>query len=521
MRTLGLAALVIALCTACGAGPSVRPDVAVVEHRDRATTEPSGDLPGSVPDLPVPVHDLDWRDCTQSTLDVLGLGPGPAGLVLECAELAAPIDADSAMHGAFSLGALRARLPQTPTDAAPLVLTSGADRSSTGTLAALAAAPIGSLLSTRPLVALDRRGIGTSTPIECTDPMTAELRRAMLDLGQFTPPPVAGGDAVDTVLALGRDATTACTDFLQPHELSFDSPHAADDLDQLRRAWGVDRIGVLATGSGVDVALAYASEYPDAVGRLVLDSPSVVGADAATGAESVVRGREAALTGFARQCVALECALGPDPVGAVTDLANRARRGDLGQVSANALLTALTDRFGSPRGDVGTQVREFADTLAAAGRGDTSALQRRIDAAAAATRTDGQFVARCSDGRQWPTPGRVRELMTDWGQRYPVFGPEGALDLLLCASWPTTPPAPAPNAATAATLTVAGAADPVAGDGSSSATGVLAAVGTPTATVAWLGSGHPALPHSECAQLAVAGYAQAGILPPDGGACPG
>ena len=54
----------------------------------------------------------------------------------------------------------------------------------------------------------------------------------------------------------------------------------------------------------------------------------------------------------------------------------------------------------------------------------------RIKAAVDA-RTDGQFVARCSDGDQWPTPGRVRELMTDWGGRYPVFGPEAALELLL------------------------------------------------------------------------------------------
>ncbi|MFD4295513.1 alpha/beta hydrolase [Rhodococcus sp. NPDC058532] len=521
MRRVGLAALVIAVCCACGAGPSVRPDVAVVEHRDGTTPEPSGTVPGTEPELPVPVRDLDWRDCTASTLGTLGLPPGPPGLVLECSELAAPIDPSGSMPGSFALGALRARLPQTPDDAAPLVLTSGSDRSSTGTLAALAAGPVGTLLSSRPLVAVDRRGIGTSTPIDCGDPRTPMPRQAMLDLGQFTPPPIDDGDAVDTVHALGRDATTLCTDFLQPHELAFDPSHSADDLDQLRRAWGVDRIGLLATGSGVEVAAAYAAAHPDAIGRLVLDSPSVLGADAATATEAVVRGREAALAAFARQCAALECALGPDPAAAVADLTDRARRGELGPISANALLVALTDQLGSPRGDISAQVRAFADVLAAAGRGDTAALQQRIDAAAAATLADGQFVARCSDGRQWPTPGRVRELMTQWGERYPVFGPEGALSMLLCASWPTTPPAPAPSAATSATLTIAGAADPVAGDGASAAAGVLAAVGTRTATVAWLGSGHPALAHSDCVQLAVSGYADTGVLPPDGGACPG
>lgn len=520
MRRLGLAALVLATCCACGAGPSVRPDVAVVERPGDTTTEPSGEMPATPQELPVPVHELDWQDCTASTLDVLGLAPGPAGLVLECAEIAAPIDAEGDIHGAFGLGALRARLPQTPTDVAPLVLTSGADRSATSTLAALAAGPVGTLLSTRPLVAVDRRGIGTSTPIECADP-EGGLQQQMLDLGQFTPPPAPGGDAADTVLALGRDATTACTDFLQPQELAFDAAHAADDLDQVRNAWGVDRIGLLATGSGVDVALAYASSRPGAVGRLVLDSPSVVGADATTTAEATIRGREAALAAFARQCAALACALGPDPLTAVTDLTARARRGELGSVSANALLVALTDQLGSPRGDLQAQVREFADVLAAAGRGDTTPLQQRIDSAAAATRTDGQFVARCSDGQQWPTPGRVRELMSDWGQRYRVFGPEGALELLLCASWPTTTPPAGPTAALTPTFAVAGAADPVSGTGAASATGVLGAAGTPTATIAWLGAGHPAISHSDCVQFAAAGYVSTGALPPDGGACPG
>ena len=70
-------------------------------------------------------------------------------------------------HGAFPVGAMRARLPQTPTDAAPLVLTSGSDRASTDALAALAAGPYAALLSTRPLVAVDRRGIGTSVAIDC------------------------------------------------------------------------------------------------------------------------------------------------------------------------------------------------------------------------------------------------------------------------------------------------------------------------------------------------------------------
>lgn len=517
MRRTGLLALVLAFCCACGAGPSVRPDVAVVEHHVDATTT-SAEPVDAPAELQPPVHDLSWEDCTRTTLDTLGLGAGPVGLVLDCAQLPAPIDPTGDIPGTFLLGAMRARLPQTPTDVAPLVLTSGAERSSTGTLAALAAGPIGTLLSSRPVVAVDRRGIGSSTLIEC---ITPALRREMVDLGQFSTP-AAGGDSADVVMALGRDATTECTDFLQPQEMAFDAAHSADDLEQLRTLWGVDRLALLTTGTGADVGLAYADQHPDAVGRLVLDSPGAVRTDAVTATQGVLAGREAALSAFARQCAALACALGPDPHAAVVDLTRRAAAGELGPVSSNALLTALREFLGSPRGDQQSRIREFADILAAAGTGDTAGLERVVDDAIVATDSDGQFVARCSDGTGWPTPGRARELRRSWGEQFPVFGADAALALLLCASWPTTPPPQMPATLDLGVLTLAGAADPVAGNaGVNTVTGAVAAAGARTSTRAWLGSGHSVTPHSQCGQAAVAGYVDGGVLPPDGGACPG
>ncbi|MFC7450200.1 alpha/beta hydrolase [Rhodococcus daqingensis] len=515
-------AVVLALCCACSAGPSVRPDVAVEQRPGELTGRPA-DAAQEPPPLEVPATDLDWSDCTRTTLDTLGLGPGPAGLIIECAQLAAPIDAASAIPGTFSVGVSRARLPQTPTDAGPLVLTSGADRSSTATLAALAAGPITDLLATRPVVAVDRRGIGTSTVIECIDtPTDPGLRQNMLDLGQFSPPDPDGGDAADKVMTLSRDATVACTDFLQPQELAFDAAHAADDLEQLRMAWGVERLGLLATGHGAAVALSYAAKHPDRLSRLVLDAPGSVRADAVTSAESRVAGQEAALAAFARQCAALACSLGTDPRSAVADLVRRASAGELAPVSSNGLVIALTGFLGAPRGDQQARVREFADVLSAAGRGDVGPLQSLIGHTAAATDSDGQFIARCSDGHQWPTPGRARELRTAWADQYPVFGPDAALSLLLCTAWPTTPPPEPPAQLDVAVLTLSGIADPVVGsDGPGSVTGTVAAVGTATATVGWLGSGHPVSTHSGCGQLAIADYARTGALPPDGGACPG
>ncbi|MBD0323902.1 MAG: alpha/beta hydrolase, partial [Aldersonia sp.] len=264
---------VVAVIAGCGAGPSSRPAVAVQQQQAGAPDESPDNTsaPPAAPDLQVPKSDLSWRDCTRTTLDELGLGPGPDGLLLECAELSAPIDTGGNVYGTFTVGAMRARLPQTPPDVPPLVLTSGTDRSSTGTLAGLAAGPVGGLLSSRPIVAIDRRGIGTSTPIDCIPPGT---RNDLLNNAAGRPdPPNSISDA-------SQAATIACKDFLQPQELAFDTPHAADDLEQLRLVWDVETIGIIGSGNGAKVALSYAQRYPQHVGRLVLDAPQGVGQDA-------------------------------------------------------------------------------------------------------------------------------------------------------------------------------------------------------------------------------------------------
>ncbi len=265
-RVLTVGIVVLGTMTAaCGAGPSVRPDVAVVQEADGRAT-PTGEDPALAPELPVPARDLDWRDCTADTLAAQQLPPGPTGLVLECAQLPAAIDATGTVPGSFPLDVLRARLAQTPTDAAPLVMTTGADMPSSGALAALSTGSLAELVASRPIVAVDRRGLGASQPIEC---IFGADRRALADHGQFG----RTGDGPERVAELGRQATIACTDYLQPQELLFDAAHAADDLEQLRTTWGVDRIGVLGIGNGATVALAYASKYPTTLGRLVLDSP--------------------------------------------------------------------------------------------------------------------------------------------------------------------------------------------------------------------------------------------------------
>ncbi|MDV7352241.1 alpha/beta hydrolase [Rhodococcus oxybenzonivorans] len=520
MRRLGLLALVLVVCSACGAGPSNRPHVAV--EREGGGSEPtpteSQNADAPPPQLQVPKTDLTWTDCTQGTLETLGPGVvAPSGLIFECASYESAVDESGVLPGSFTMGAMRARLADTPANAAPLVLTSGSDRSSTSTLAALSTGGLATLLSTRPVVAVDRRGIASSQKIECLSPPTSDLRRRLADLGQFDP---GAGDQVDKVAALGRDATIACTDYLQPQELAFDSTHAADDIETLRRTWEVDSLGILATGNGSAVALSYAAEYPGRVGRLVLDSPAVTTVDAATVTEQQVAGQEAAFDAFARQCTALSCSLGPDPRAAVTAAVAAAAAGRIPGVSSNALLTAISGVLGTAGGDQQGRVRMLSDAVSAATAGNTAPLLALAAQAEAAYESDGQFITRCTDGQQWPAPDRVRQLQRVWGEQFPLFGPDAAVGLLLCTSWPATAPPALPGDLSMPVLVLSGAADPVVGNaGVGTVTGAVGSAGATTATLTWHGRGHPAT-HSDCSQKAIVSYLADGTLPPDGSACP-
>ncbi|MEV0292628.1 alpha/beta hydrolase [Nocardia sp. NPDC050710] len=512
-RAAVLASALSIMIAGCGAGPSDRPGVAV-ERPTVGGGGPATSATAPPPKAELPKTDLSWRECTAPTLALLGLGPAPAGLVLDCAEFSTPIDASGSVLGSFRAGAMRARLAQTPTDVAPLVFTSGSDRSSTATLAGLAVG-VSALLADRPVVAVDRRGLGTSQPIDC---LPQDIRRGLADNAQFGP---GAPDPVEAVTGFSQDGTIACRDFLQPYEGTFDAPHAADDIEQLRKQWQVDHIDLLGSGNGAKVALSYARKFGDHLARLVLDSPEAVGTDAITKEDHRLQGAEAALTAFAQRCIGLGCSLGSNPRAAVTDLVNRASNGELGDISANSLLTAITGFLGGPRADQPNRVAELADALSAAGRGDRGALGNLILRESAATASDGQFVNRCSDTQQPPTPTKAKELSTTWGQKYPVFGKAAAIALLDCAAWPVASAPPLPEKLHLPVLVLGGIADPVVGNGGlASVTGALGTSGARHATMNWQGWGHPVVTHSGCAQRALLEYLKDAKLPADGTACP-
>ncbi|TXG91028.1 alpha/beta fold hydrolase [Rhodococcus rhodnii] len=505
-RAVVLLGVLAAVIAGCSAGPSARPDVAV--ERAPAPAAPTEDAPGEEPAGPpepqAPLTDLAWVPCAPERIAALGVGDVP-GITIDCAAFDAPIDASGERPGTFTAGAMRARTPETPADAPPLVLTSGSDTPSGTQLGQLLRSGLGDLAREHPIVAVDRRGIGSSTPIDCLPPDTRNGLRT-LAAGET--------DRVGTLSELAVAATISCTDYLQPHELAFGADSAATDLDALRSAWGVDTLALLGTGNGATVALSYAAQFPDRVSRLVLDSPEPVLADAATATDLRLQGLEAALDAFARQCTAQACALGPDPRAAIDGVVRAAATGTLGDLTAPPVVAALSAALAQP--DPRARVDSLAEPFSAAVRGDTAPLRAL---AADAGPSDGQWVARCSDTTQWPSPDRVRSLVDEWGEQYPVFGETAALRMLACSAWPSSTAPSLPDALGVPVLALSGLADPAVGSAASAATGAISSTGAPVSTLTWHGSGHPAT-SSECARRAIGTYLADGTLPPNGGACP-
>ena len=345
------------------------------------------------------------------------------------------------------------------------------------------------------------------------------VRQQLFDLGQFD---AGTTDAADRAAAVGRDATIACTDFLQPDALAFGTTASANDLDTLRTTWGVSTLGIIGSGNGSSVALAYAAAHPNNVSRLILDSPVSVNTDAISTAEQAVKGREAAFGAFVDRCAASNCSLGADPRASVMDLVDRARSGALAPISSSALLAAITQSlsFGSPA-DAALRTSQLSDALTDALGGDTSSLRQILNFTVQLTASDGQYVSRCTDGQQWPGPERVRELSETWGRQYPMFGADAAVRLSVCAGWPASAPADLPSEVAVPVLLLSGAADAVVGnDGLPAVRGAVVAAGASAGTVTWQGIGHPVAPLSNCARGTVLAYLDDATRGGDGNACP-
>ncbi|MBI3690623.1 MAG: alpha/beta fold hydrolase [Mycolicibacterium aromaticivorans] len=510
--SLGTAALTV-LLTGCAPWLAANPQFASDKAHNPSgptTTNPAGGPPA----IAAPKNELGWKDCTSKVFGDAGTPPAP-GVILECANYDADLDPIAGATGTVSIGVVRARSVQTPPDAGPLVFTTGTDIPSSMQLPVWLSRSGADVLKSHPVVSVDRRGIGMSSPVDCRDSFD---RQEMRDQAQFE----SGDDPVANLGAITMTATTSCTDTIAPGDSAYDNARAAEDLERLRSTWDVPALALIGVGNGAQVALAYAGSHPDKVARLVLDSPVPPGVNAEAAAEEQVKGQQAALDAFAQQCVAVNCALGPDPKGAVDSLlaAARAGRGP-GGVSVAVLANAIVTALGYPSGDrIGSTV-SLANVLAAARGGDANQLNSLINRAEAMRDSDGQFINSCSDTLNRPTPDRVRELLVQWGKLYPQFGAVGALSLVKCLNWPSGAAPKDPKDLKVNVLLLGVQNDPIAGNqGVPASAATIINAGAASRRVMWQGIGHGASIYTACALPPMMSYLDSGNMPPTDTYCP-
>jgi pimeloyl-ACP methyl ester carboxylesterase len=325
---------------------------------------------------------------TTSTTSSTGLSSWHRCGKLECATLTVPVDDTQPEGEQVPIAVARLRATQPHRRLGSLVFNfGGPGDAGTQTLADYAAQIPASVRARYDLVSFDPRGTGKSRPVECVDDATEER----LDAVDPTPNSEADLRAFYDGTNESVDVIARCIEKNGDWLAQIGSRNVARDLDRLRTALGDEKLSFLGYSYGTVIGAVYAQMFPDRVGRMVLDSPVDLSADALEEQRGNSQGFEQALDDFLADCAAnRKCSFhsGGDPKGALVALQQRFEQGlelptadqATGKRSARtagvaafytALISALYDRrYGWP---------ELADALNDARKGDGSYLLALAD----------------------------------------------------------------------------------------------------------------------------------------------
>src|SRR5436190_2127258 len=182
----------------------------------------------------------------------IGLSPCPGKSGVECGTVTVPLDRTGATGGTIALHV--EVLPAAGTARGVMFLIAGGPGQ--GSAGSFDLAPgfgrqlMQYMFPGYTLVAFDNRGTGKSALINCPPLQTT----------------VTG--SVDVEARLAAD----CANTIGPTRVFYSTRDHADDMDAVRAALGVDKIGLYGVSYGTKLALAYAMGYPTHVERVALDS---------------------------------------------------------------------------------------------------------------------------------------------------------------------------------------------------------------------------------------------------------
>ncbi|MFJ8543383.1 alpha/beta hydrolase [Streptomyces sp. NPDC093586] len=182
------------------------------------------------------------------------------------------------------------------------------------------------------VVTFDPRGVGRSSPVSC-GPAIGEIIEAADGDEEIGDP--------RSVLRKLRDAAAACAKHSGPVLRHIGTVNAARDMDVMRAALGDDRLNYLGFSYGTRLGSVYAAQFPDKVGRVVLDGVDTLTEPLAEQGLAGARGQQTALENFLDWCTEdVACPFGQD--------AREARRQIVrlvGSLDADPVPTAFGDSF--------------------------------------------------------------------------------------------------------------------------------------------------------------------------------
>ncbi|MHB1064810.1 MAG: alpha/beta hydrolase [Georgenia sp.] len=457
-------------------------------------------------------QELTWQDC------------GDGGV--ECTDVLVPLDYDDPAGADITLAVQRLRADGAAIGSL-LINPGGPGSPATDLLAAAPTMFSADLLAAYDVVAVDPRGVGGSTPVDCvSDPE--------LDVILSGTSGTSDADGIAEYQAEATELAAECAASTGPLITEVDTVSAARDMDVVRHLLGEARLDYLGFSYGTYLGAVYAETFPDRMGNFVLDGAMDprLGLHETTLAQAV--GFEKALHAYVADCLeGAECPLS----GSVDD--------GVGQVATLLDVTADTPL---PTSDG----RELTSSLAFSGislplyqseiwfllsqalaqamnEGDGSMLLyladlyagRATDGTYASNTVEANWAINCLDYGGAGDPATWEAEAAELAEAAPTFGPLLAYGGVLCAEWPGDPVGNRGAAITAAgappIMVVGTTGDPATPYEWSVALADQLASGF---LVTYEGEGHTAYGRSnECVTAAVDAFLIDGAVPEEGLTC--
>ncbi|MFI6358248.1 alpha/beta hydrolase [Streptomyces sp. NPDC050743] len=292
------------------------------------------------------------------------------------------------------------------------------------------------------LVAVDPRGVGDSTPVDCNTGTALALPNA----GVITTAGKPDFEGVDAVNEKFADACRLHSGRLLPHVGTLE---AARDLDLMRALVGDERLHFLGFSYGTYLGTTYAELFPSRVGRMVLDGAVDPSIDGYHHFLDSAHGYQVAWESFAADCATrTDC-----PVGHSVEEANR---------TLDALVAALDQNPLQPDKDVtitGQYLLVVVTTwlrapawedlrvlLSKVTHRGTTGLQKlsAADQGDSAVSDSGFMAVSCLSaplGSRF-TPAQAEAALPEFVRVSPQFGAFYSTYLQECAHWPVGPTQP-------------------------------------------------------------------------------